>query len=74
MADITMCISINCPIKAGCYRFTAKPNAFRQSYCDFSARITAGILGFECDQFIKNYNITTCGEANMSRNICTNNT
>jgi hypothetical protein len=30
--DITMCPGTNCPYKESCYRFTANPNEFRQSY------------------------------------------
>ena len=32
MADITMCSGNDCPVKEKCYRFTAKPSEFRQSY------------------------------------------
>jgi hypothetical protein len=32
MADITMCMGTNCPQKETCYRFTAKPNEYRQAY------------------------------------------
>ena len=32
MADITMCKGTNCPQKETCYRFTAKPNEYRQAY------------------------------------------
>jgi hypothetical protein len=32
MPDITMCEGKNCPIKENCYRYTAKPNEYRQSY------------------------------------------
>jgi hypothetical protein len=32
MPDITMCAGIYCPIKDNCYRYTAKPNEYRQSY------------------------------------------
>ena len=32
MADITMCSGNDCPVKETCYRFTAKPSDFRQSY------------------------------------------
>ena len=32
MADISMCTSVDCPSRFVCYRFTAKPNAFQQSY------------------------------------------
>lgn len=32
MPDITMCRGKDCPKKDSCYRFTAKPNEWRQSY------------------------------------------
>ena len=32
MPDITMCSGEGCPVKEFCYRFTAKPNEYRQSY------------------------------------------
>lgn len=32
MADITMCKGDNCEAKHTCYRFTAKPCEYRQSY------------------------------------------
>ena len=32
MPDITMCSGENCPAKEKCYRYTAKPSQFRQSY------------------------------------------
>ncbi len=32
MADITMCEGRNCPLKEKCYRHTAIPNIYRQSY------------------------------------------
>lgn len=32
MPDITMCDGKGCETKFTCYRFTAKPNEFRQSY------------------------------------------
>lgn len=32
MADITMCTGEGCILKSNCYRFTAKPDACRQSY------------------------------------------
>lgn len=32
MPDITMCEGTGCPVKESCYRFTAEPNEFRQSY------------------------------------------
>jgi len=32
MPDITMCKGTDCPQKENCYRFTANPNEYRQSY------------------------------------------
>ena len=32
MPDITMCPGTNCPQKEKCYRFTAKPDEYWQSY------------------------------------------
>lgn len=32
MADITMCDNKECPRRDSCYRFTAVPNPYRQSY------------------------------------------
>ena len=32
MPDITMCEGTDCPHKEKCYRFTAEPSKFRQSY------------------------------------------
>jgi len=36
MADISMCENITCPSKEYCYRYTATPNEFRQSYGVFT--------------------------------------
>jgi hypothetical protein len=32
MPDITMCEGTGCPAKDNCYRHTAKPSEYRQSY------------------------------------------
>jgi len=32
MPDITMCSGANCPLKDECYRYTAEPSKFKQSY------------------------------------------
>ena len=32
MPDISMCAGGNCPKKQDCYRYTAKPSEYRQSY------------------------------------------
>lgn len=36
MPDIALCKNTTCPSNKKCYRFTAKPNEFRQSYSNFS--------------------------------------
>lgn len=36
MADITMCVVKDCLNAGQCFRKTAKPNPYRQSYADFS--------------------------------------
>jgi len=49
MADITMCSGEKCPLKQICYRYTAKPSEFRQSY--FSRPpVSEG----ECEYFLRN--------------------
>lgn len=35
MADISMCADDTCPSRQKCYRFTAKPNDFWQSWGGF---------------------------------------
>ena len=49
MADITMCEGTGCPLANRCYRATATPNEFRQSYF-----IGVPIKGSECDEFCPN--------------------
>ncbi len=49
MPDISLCQNYSCPLKEKCYRFTAKPSEFRQSY---------GMFEYEdgnCDYFMKIY-------------------
>lgn len=48
MADISMCLNENCKIKSDCYRYTAKPNPWRQSYSKFDSK-----NGEKCVHFIK---------------------
>jgi hypothetical protein len=38
MADIAKCVNALCPSKEYCYRFTAKPSAFCQSYGGFTLK------------------------------------
>lgn len=35
MPDIAMCLNEECPLKETCYRFTATPSEYWQSYMDF---------------------------------------
>jgi hypothetical protein len=44
--DIAMCLGTDCPQKESCYRYTAKPNEYRQSY--FSV---APIKDGKCDMY-----------------------
>ena len=46
--DITMCSNEDCPKKLDCYRFTAPPDQYWQSYCKFELK------DGECEYFIKN--------------------
>lgn len=52
MPDITMCNGDNCPLKETCYRFTATPDEFRQTYFT-DAPYNRG----ECSYHYKNYKI-----------------
>jgi len=46
MCDISMCEGNECPLKQRCYRFTAIPNEYRQSYF-----IEPPYIDDECDYF-----------------------
>lgn len=35
MPEVTMCINKKCPLKDKCFRFTATPKPYWQSYADF---------------------------------------
>jgi hypothetical protein len=48
MPDISMCSGIACPRATTCYRFTAEPNPWRQSYFANSPVKTNG----DCDHFM----------------------
>lgn len=52
MPDIAMCLNETCLIKNNCYRFTAKPNPYRQSYCDFKPSKDTSESG--CEDYIPN--------------------
>ena len=46
MPDISMCKNKDCPKRKDCYRFTAKPDEFAQSYGNFKWKKGEG-----CDYF-----------------------
>ena len=46
MPDITMCPGTNCPQREKCYRFTAKPSEYMQSYF-----MKAPIKDGKCDMY-----------------------
>ena len=50
MPDITMCEGKECPIKETCYRHTADPNPYRQSYF---MEIPYNLKEGKCDHFMK---------------------
>jgi len=53
MADITMCQNETCLSKSTCWRFTATPNQYWQSYCYFGEKDQLKWilrLGLECDK------------------------
>ena len=50
MPDISMCANETCPKRNECYRFTATPNPYRQSYADFKPKPGAS----QCDNFTPN--------------------
>lgn len=55
MPDITMCKGNNCPLKETCYRYSAKPNKYLQSY--FTETPYKMIEGrIECDYYMELYN------------------
>lgn len=35
MPDISMCTNKNCPLRMNCFRYTAIPDMYWQSYCMF---------------------------------------
>lgn len=57
MADITMCTGTGCPLREKCYRYTATPNEYRQSFADFTTKLTAekdgyGENGTYCPEYV----------------------
>jgi hypothetical protein len=48
MPDISMCMNNTCPSNRSCYRYTAKPNPYRQAYAHFTFDPATGY----CEEFI----------------------
>tara|TARA_R110000868_G_scaffold108515_2_gene296136 strand:+ start:579 stop:773 length:195 start_codon:yes stop_codon:yes gene_type:complete len=44
--DISMCSKKECKFKEDCYRFTAKPSEFMQTYGEFNCKDKDGIDSF----------------------------
>lgn len=42
MPDISMCANETCNFKEDCYRYTATPNQYRQSYGEFACKEKMG--------------------------------
>jgi hypothetical protein len=63
MPDISMCMGTGCPNKEKCYRFTATPNEYRQSYfmevpfedgkCDYYWGDNANIVWDQLTEILK---------------------
>lgn len=51
MPDVTMCEGTGCPLRDSCYRYTATPSDFRQSY--FTEKPYDDDSG-ECDYYWSN--------------------
>ncbi len=75
MADITMCVGTGCPLRETCYRYMATPNEHRQSFGDFTGKVTHGEDGYgtpsyDCPEYMPNAEIT--GRTLFERDrICT---
>jgi hypothetical protein len=54
MPDISMCSNSTCPLREQCYRHTAVPNEYRQSYGTFKPVIDEVLDEVECKYFMDN--------------------
>lgn len=59
MPDITMCPGLDCPLREKCYRYTAEPNKWRQSFADFTKNVrevenSCGEKWYECADYVPN--------------------
>ena len=58
MPDIAMCEGIGCPMRDACYRYTATPSEFRQSYfMDIPYNKESG----ECEHYWEHADDGGCG-------------
>jgi len=70
MPDISMCSNRKCPSSKYCYRFTATPSEFRQSYADF----TVNEGDDKCDNFWSNgVDSIKCKNVHSEGNTCSSN-
>lgn len=46
MPDISMCLNKNCPLRMKCYRYTAIPDKYWQSFADFAPDQTGKCADF----------------------------
>jgi len=54
MPDISLCTNTDCPLKEVCYRQTAVPNPYRQSYSKFKLVKDEEKGVAYCEMFIDN--------------------
>ena len=70
MPDISMCDNQSCPSNKYCYRFTAKPSEYRQSYADFSVEKDE----MNCSYFWSNgVDSIKCDNVHSEGNTCISN-
>ena len=68
--DISMCENRKCPSSKYCYRFTAIPSEFRQSYADFTVKNGED----KCDNFWSNgVDSIKCENVHGEGNTCSSN-
>lgn len=55
MPDITMCKDKKCPDNESCYRYTARPNPYRQSYFSMTPRkLNTKTNESTCEHYVDN--------------------
>lgn len=66
MPDITKCTNESCQLKESCFRWTAKPNDYMQSYAEFHFTLKTTLSkdgihnksNVECDHFLGDKSLT----------------